>query len=232
MLGILRLVIHEYPEEHPYETEKTDYDKGHLPSEQVGKHRYNKRCRKGSDRTAGIEDCSSKSPVLLRKVFRCRLDGSREIAALTKSKYCTADQKEPYADGSDSRSCCGTCLEGLESLNRGYPLYLHGKPSATCVEASSSRPYSDSPEKALLGSHPVNETAGEKTAEGIEQGEETCYSSVIGICPMQFRCYIILPCKRKDLLVEIVDCRRTEKEDADPPSPVCHLFFHVIGRML
>ena len=108
-------------------------------------------------------------------------------------------------------------------------------PSEKAVKLTRLRWLEDyGPEKTLLGAHPVHETSGKKAAESVEKGEESGYCTIIGIGPMKFRRYIILPCEGQNLFVQIVDCSSEEKQNADPPSPVCHLFFHTdaIGFLL
>lgn len=69
--------------------------------------------------------------------------------------------------------------------------------------------------------------AGKKTGECIEERKETCYGSIIRIRPMEIRCDIVLPGKRKNLAVQVIDCSREEEQDTYPPSPIGHYFLHM-----
>ena len=90
------------------------------------------------------------------------------------------------------------------------------------MKTGSERPDADSPQITFARIEPVHETAGKQHSYGVEQGKQSGNGTVVFIGPVELRRYELDPGKRKDLPVEIVDCKGEEKKGADDPPETGH----------
>ena len=137
MLRLVGLVVNEYPEEHPYETQRTNNDKGHLPSENLSQRRNADRCCQSTNRSTCIEDRSGKGAVLLGEILCGHLNGCREVTSLTHGQHGTAEEEQIDGNGSDGQSCHRASLDSLQGCHAVNSFNLHGYPSASSMQAGT-----------------------------------------------------------------------------------------------
>ena len=194
------------PETHPHEAERADNHEGHLPAELLGQHGDAQRGGQRAHRGSGIEYRGSESAVHLGEVLGRHLDGGGEVARLADGEQGAAAEEEPDAHRSYRERQSRARLDGAKSLDRGYPFIFHCHPATTGMHHGGQRPDEYGPEVAFARAHPVDELAGHEAHGGIEEREESGDVAVVGVGPVEFRRYEILPGKREHLAVEIVDC--------------------------
>ena len=229
VLRLLGLLVHEEPEAHPEEAQGTDDQEGHLPAaadtlilEVLRKQRNRGRSDQCTYRRTGVEDRRGEGAVLLREIFGGHLDGGGEVARLTEGEDAARRQEEPDTRRSDGQRHGGTRLDRSHGLDRLEAFDVHRGPAADGVQAGAGRPYADGPQVALLGAHPVDETAGEEHADGIDEREDGRDRAVVGIGPVKFGSNEVFPGQRQHLTIQVVDRGGDEQQHAHPPPPVGH----------
>ena len=222
MLALVGFVVDKHPESHPHESQHTDDDESHFPSESLGKGRNAHRCGQSAHRGAGVEDRGGESAVFLGEVLSGHLDGGGEVSALTQGKDGPAEEEKIHRDGGDTEGSHGAGLNSLESGHAVDAFIFHGHPSASGMEAGTQRPHEDGPEIAFLGTHPVDELAGKEAEHGIKDGEHGGDGTVIVVSPVEFGRNKVLPRQREYLAVHIVDRRGKEEHRTNHPTIVGH----------
>ena len=148
--------------------------------------------------------------TLMGEVFGRNLDGCGEVAGLAQREDCAANEEQPCAYGGDGYCHFAAGLYRTEGRYGLKSLYFHCHPAASGVQARTQRPDEDGPKVAFLYAHPVNKLAGEQAGDGVKDGEETGNHAVMGIIPVELRCYKVLPRQRKHLPVKVVYRRGAE----------------------
>jgi len=221
------LLVEPHPQAHPHESQHTDDDEGHLPA--PGTRQQGNRGRSGQRAHGGtaVEDGGGEGTVLLGEVLGRHLDGGGEVTRLSQGEHHTARQEQVHRHGGDGH---GGITRQLSELGHGtVALPLHGRPTAARMETGAQRPYEDGDEIALLGAHPVDELTREEVRDGVEDGEVGRDLTVVGISPVELRGDKVLPGKRQDLTVHVIDGGCQEQQPADDPTEVGH-FGSLYGR--
>ena len=222
-------LVEDYPEAHPDEAESTDDDEGHFPSvapadalEEFGERADGEGCDESADSRSCIEDGCGVGTVTLGEVFGSHLDGCGEVSGLTESEDGAGGEEEVDRYGSNCHCNVAGGFDESGSVvdaERGFSSH-----TADRMETCAGRPYADCPEVAFLGAHPVDEAAGKKVGHGIDDGEDGCDQTIVGVGPVELGRNELFPSERKHLTVHVVDCGREEKQRADGPAEVGHLF--------
>lgn len=216
-------LVHEDPEAHPDEAQGADHDEGHLPAPGLRQQRNGQRGEQRADRSAGIEDRGGVGAVLLGEVLGGHLDGCREVARLAQGEDAARGDEEIHADHGDGRGQGRPGLDGAQRGGVGKPHPCLGGDAAEGVHAGSHRPDADGPQITFLGAHPVDETAREEHADGIDDREDRSDQPVVVLVPVEFGLDELVPRQREHLTVEVVNGRCEEEHRTDDPAILRHL---------
>ena len=195
MLRLIGLIVDEHPQRHPYEAQTTNDDKRHFPSKDLRQWRYADRSRQSAHRRTRVEDRRGESTVFLREIFRCHLDGCREVTTFTECEHRSTEEEEVDTHGSDAQCRHRPRLHGFESGDGVDAFNFHGYESTDRVETRTYRPHKDCPQVTLLCSHPVDEFARKEAEHRVKDGESRCDGTVVSICPVEFRSDEVFPRK-------------------------------------
>ena len=174
---MLRFVIKEHPDAHPYESEKADDNECHFPTQMLGQQwncQWSKQC---ADRCARIENRRCISSVFLRKILSRGLDCSREIACFTKCENTSGHEKTIHAHSANQHSRITHSLNHLRRVMKADNRFCHD--TTQSMSTCSCRPDSNSPQIAFASSHPVHEFPCEKHTDSIDYGKNRSYSSIM-----------------------------------------------------
>ena len=95
------------------------------------------------------------------------------------------------------------------------------------MHTGTQRPDADGPQITFLRAYPVDESTAEEVANGINDGKDGGYATVVGIRPVKLRCNEVLPCEGKHLTVHVIDGGGKEEHATYYPSVICLLRFLV-----
>ena len=206
------LPVEPDPEAHPDEAERADDDERHLPAPELRNDRDRERRCERADGRAGVEDRGSERAVFLREVLGRHLDRRGEVARLAERQHRAAREEEPHGRGDAHHA---------EEACRLEPFGAH---AARRVEARAQGPDEDRPQIPLLRPEPVDELAGEKVAQRVDDRERRRDRAVVVVGPVELGRDEVLPGEGEDLAVEVVDGRCEEEQRADDPAEVRFCF--------
>ncbi|MPM93015.1 hypothetical protein SDC9_140151 [bioreactor metagenome] len=188
---LFRFVVNKYPEAHPYEAKGTDHDEGHFPAPCFCNERNGEGGQQSTYLCTRVEDTGGISPVFLGEVLGGGLDGGGEVACLADGQYQSRKHEEGDTHGNHQRYV-SYCADSLTCTVEAHgPLACSNTGSQEAAESvhhRTERPYTDGPEKTLLGIHPVDKFTGEEHRYGIKNGEEPRDGTVVTVGPVELRC--------------------------------------------